>query len=58
MNRNMESERIDLIVKNVKINKIIFVRSGYNYFKNVTIIVEKIGRSLFVFIVTTKRTQR
>jgi hypothetical protein len=58
MNENMESKRTYLIVENVKINKIIFMRSGYNYFKNVTFIAKKIGRSLFVFIITTKRTQR
>jgi hypothetical protein len=55
MNKNMGIEITYLIVKNVKIDKIIFM-SGYNYFKNVTIIAKKIGRNLFVFIVTTKRT--
>jgi hypothetical protein len=55
MNKNMEIEITYLIVKNVKIDKIIFMRSGYNYFKNVTIIARKIGRNL-LFIVTTKRT--
>jgi hypothetical protein len=58
MNTNMENKITNLIVKNVKINKIIFVRSGYNYFKNVTIIARKIRKSLFVFIVSAKRTQR
>jgi hypothetical protein len=58
MNRNMEIERTDLIIENVKINKIIFVKSGYNYFKNVTITAEKIRRSLIMFIVIAKRTQR
>jgi hypothetical protein len=56
MNKNMGIEITYLIVKNVKIDKIIFMRSGYNYFKNVTIIARKIGRNLFVFIVTAKRT--
>jgi hypothetical protein len=50
MNRNMEIERTDLIIENVKINKIIFMRSGYNYFKNVTITTEKIRRSLIMLL--------
>jgi hypothetical protein len=55
----MESELMNMIVKNVKIHKIVFVEltfmgSGCNYFKNAKIIVERMGRSLFVFIITIR----
>jgi len=58
----MEIEGMNLIVKKVKIDKMVlwrhkFVRDGCNYFRNVTIIIKRIGSSLFVFIITT-RTQR
>jgi len=62
MKKNMEIEGMNLIVKKVKIDKMVlwrhtFVRDGCNYFRNVTIIIKRIGSSLFVFSITT-RTQR
>jgi hypothetical protein len=34
------------------------MKNGCNYLRKATIIAERIGRSLFVFITTTKRNQR
>jgi hypothetical protein len=34
------------------------MKNGYNHYKNATIIVERIGRNLFVFIAIVKKTQR
>jgi hypothetical protein len=59
----MENDAMDMIIENVKINKQIswrptFMKCGCNYLRNAIVITERIGRSLFVFITTTKRNQR
>jgi len=58
----MESETTHMIVENVKIYKIVFMkltfaRNGSDYLRNV-IVIAKRTRSLFVFIVTTRRIKR
>jgi len=58
----MEIEGMNLIIEKVKIDKMVlwrhaFMRDGCNYFRNVTIIIKRIGSSLFVFIIIA-RTQR
>jgi hypothetical protein len=59
----VESEAINMIIENVKMDKTILVETyiceeSCNYYKNATIIVKRIGMSLFLFIVTIGRTQR
>jgi hypothetical protein len=56
----MESETTDMIVENVKIDKIIFVETytceeWLRLFRDAIVIVERTGRNLFVLISVTKK---
>ncbi len=60
----MESKAINMIVENVKIDKIIFMeiytpaKIACDYFKNAIVITERARKSLFVFIVIARRTRK